>query len=61
MVIAISNDLEKKLNAIELIREITPILGGRGGGGKPTLAQGGGSKSNKIEEVLKFLTEKLNN
>jgi len=34
-----------------LVREIAPVLGGRGGG-KPSMAQGGGDAADKIGEAL---------
>ena len=60
LVIGISNNLQSAYNAVDLIRNCTPLLGGKGGGGKPTLAQGGGSKPENAEKVLKFLSEKFN-
>ena len=60
LVIGISNNLQSTCNAVDLIRNCTPLLGGKGGGGKPTLAQGGGSKPENAEKVLKFLAEKFN-
>jgi alanyl-tRNA synthetase len=39
------------LSAGNLIKEIAPIVGGRGGG-RPELAQGGGSDASKLDEAL---------
>jgi alanyl-tRNA synthetase len=39
------------LNAGKLIQEITPIVGGRGGG-RPELAQGGGTDPSRLDEAL---------
>ena len=39
----VSSDLTDKISAVELIRIAVPELGGKGGGGRPDLAQGGGS------------------
>ncbi|HEX5165756.1 MAG TPA: alanine--tRNA ligase [Thermomicrobiales bacterium] len=39
------------LSAGKLIQEIAPIVGGRGGG-RPELAQGGGSDASKLDEAL---------
>ncbi|MDR0900633.1 MAG: alanine--tRNA ligase, partial [Methanobrevibacter sp.] len=47
--IAIDNGI--KIN--DIIKESAAILGG-GGGGRPTLAQGAGPKSDKIEEALEL-------
>lgn len=43
--------VEAGVNAGSILREISPILGG-GGGGKPEIAQGGGRYPDKIEEAL---------
>ena len=51
-VIGVSSQLSEKLDAVELIRFITPILGGKGGGGKKELAQGGGIEPAKSEEAI---------
>ena len=39
------------LSAGKLIQEITPVVGGRGGG-RPELAQGGGTDPNKLDDAL---------
>ena len=48
----------KGLKAGDLIKDIAPILGGKGGG-KPDLAQGGGTDANKIGDALVTATEWL--
>jgi len=51
------------VNAGAIVREMSKIVGG-GGGGKPGIAQGGGTDAQKIEEALemgvKMVKEKLN-
>ena len=42
VVVAVSNDLLKNLNAPDLVRAATMAMGGQGGGGRPEMAQGGG-------------------
>ena len=39
------------LHAGKLIQEIAPIVGGRGGG-RPELAQGGGTDATRLDEAL---------
>ena len=41
-----------------MVKELAPIIGGRGGG-KPELAQAGGSDFDKAEELFAALREKL--
>jgi alanyl-tRNA synthetase len=50
--------LEKGVNANEIIKEASAIIGG-GGGGKPNFAQGGGTKIEKLREAVKKAEEIL--
>ncbi|MBK9214826.1 MAG: alanine--tRNA ligase [Chloracidobacterium sp.] len=49
--VRVSDDLTGKVKAGEIIREIAPIVGGRGGG-KPDMAEGGGTEPDKISEAI---------
>jgi alanyl-tRNA synthetase len=51
LLVAVSKDLTDRFKAGELIREIAPIVGGSGGG-KPELAQAGGSKPENLQQAL---------
>jgi alanyl-tRNA synthetase len=42
---------ERGLDAVQVVREVAPIIGG-GGGGRPTLAEAGGRDPNRLEEAL---------
>ena len=42
-----------------VIKDISLILGGKGGGGRKDLAQAGGNDSNKIMEAINFLRIKV--
>lgn len=50
---ASKNALEKGVHAGNIIKEITKIADGRGGG-KPDMAQGGGKNADKIDEALAY-------
>ncbi len=52
--------IEKGIKINEIIKESASVLGG-GGGGRPTLAQGAGPKSDKIEEALDLALKLLKN
>jgi alanyl-tRNA synthetase len=52
MVMAGKAALEKGVNANEIIREASAIIGG-GGGGRPNFAQGGGTRIEKLQEAVK--------
>ncbi|MFZ0966612.1 MAG: DHHA1 domain-containing protein, partial [Candidatus Bathyarchaeia archaeon] len=52
MVMAGKTALKKGVNANEIVREASAIIGG-GGGGKPNFAQGGGTLIEKLPEAIK--------
>ncbi|PMB74643.1 alanine--tRNA ligase [Candidatus Bathyarchaeota archaeon] len=58
MVMAGKGALKKGVNAHEIVREASAILGG-GGGGKPNFAQGGGTQIEKLQEAVKKAKEIL--
>lgn len=58
MVMVGKEALEKGVNANEIVREASAIMGG-GGGGKPNFAQGGGTKVDKLQEAVKKAVEIL--
>jgi alanyl-tRNA synthetase len=51
LIVRTSKDLLKRVPAGQVIRELAPIIGGRGGG-KPDMAEGGGSEPQKLAEAL---------
>jgi alanyl-tRNA synthetase len=51
IIVRVSDDLTKKVKAGDVIREIAPIVGGRGGG-KPDMAEGGGTEPEKLSEAI---------
>jgi alanyl-tRNA synthetase len=51
LIVRVSNDLTAKIKAGDVIREIAPIVGGRGGG-KPDMAEGGGTEPEKLSEAI---------
>jgi alanyl-tRNA synthetase len=55
MVIAISDDLTSQYDASKFIQKAIPIIGGVGGGGRPSLAQGGGNDFTKAEEAIELI------
>ena len=48
----ITEDLTSKLNAVNLVKEASLILGGKGGGGRADMAQAGGPDFTKAKEAL---------
>ena len=53
LMIAVTEDTvaNERYNAVELLRTIAPHING-GGGGRPTLAQGGGSNADGLDDAL---------
>lgn len=51
IIVRVSDDLTSKIKAGDIIREIAPIVGGRGGG-KPDMAEGGGTEPDKLAEAI---------
>jgi alanyl-tRNA synthetase len=51
LIVRTSPDLTKRVPAGQVIKELAPIVGGRGGG-KPDMAEGGGSQPEKLTEAL---------
>lgn len=50
-IVRVSDDLTDKVRAGNIIKEIAPIVGGRGGG-KPDMAEGGGTEPDKLSEAM---------
>jgi alanyl-tRNA synthetase len=61
LIVRTSADLATRVPAGQVIKELAPIVGGRGGG-KPDMAEGGGSQPEKLGEALESsyaIVEKL--
>jgi len=54
MVLMITPDLTDRVNAADIMKELAAKVGGTGGG-RPDMAQGGGPRSEGIDEVIKSL------
>lgn len=52
IVIGVTQDLTEKFNAIAFAKQASEILGGKGGGGRPDLAQAGGTSKKNMNKVL---------
>jgi alanyl-tRNA synthetase len=52
IVVAVSPDLTGRLSAVELVRAAAAAVGGKGGGGRPDLAQAGGPDGARAEAAL---------
>ena len=55
---SVSDDLVDRLHAGKIISKISPLVGGNGGG-KPQMAQGGGTEGGKIDIALDAVAEAI--
>ncbi|MFZ0062049.1 MAG: DHHA1 domain-containing protein, partial [Pyrinomonadaceae bacterium] len=51
LIVRTSPDVSKRVPAGQVIKELAPIVGGKGGG-KPDMAEGGGNQPEKLSEAL---------
>ena len=59
IVVGVSKDLTAKYNAVDLVRAASAVVGGQGGGGRPDMAQAGGSDASKINEAIAKIKEMI--
>jgi len=50
--VGVTDDLTGRINAVDLVRAGAEALGGKGGGGRPDMAQAGGPDVDKAQEAL---------
>ena len=55
IVVGVTPDLVAQFSAVDLVRKASEVLGGKGGGGKPDMAQAGGPDGSKAEDALKAI------
>ncbi|MEJ6395023.1 alanine--tRNA ligase [Gymnodinialimonas sp. 2305UL16-5] len=48
----VTDDLKDRLSAVDLVRAAVPALGGKGGGGRPDFAQGGGADPSQADAAI---------
>jgi alanyl-tRNA synthetase len=52
IVVGVTEDLVARFNAVDLVRKGAEVLGGKGGGGRPDMAQAGGPDGSKADAAL---------
>ena len=55
VVVGVTPDLTSRFSAVDLVRKASEVLGGKGGGGKPDMAQAGGPDGAKAGDALKAI------
>jgi len=59
IVVGVTNDLVARFNAVDLVRKGAEALGGKGGGGRPDMAQAGGPDGSKADAALAVIEAAL--
>ncbi|HVP84791.1 MAG TPA: alanine--tRNA ligase [Rhizomicrobium sp.] len=59
LVVGVTDDLKDKINAVDLVKVGAEKLGGKGGGGRPDMAQAGGPDGSKANEALAAIEQRL--
>jgi len=59
--VGVTDDLVGSINAVDLVRAGVEALGGKGGGGRPDMAQGGGPDGDKAQAALDAVKAALAN
>lgn len=54
-VIAVSDNIKDKFSAVDMVKKIAEYLGAQGGGGRPDMAQTGGSVVNRFDEAAEAI------
>ncbi|MCG6857280.1 MAG: alanine--tRNA ligase [Salaquimonas sp.] len=52
VVVGVTDDMTDRFNAVDLVRAASEKLGGKGGGGRPDMAQAGGPDGAKADEAI---------
>ncbi|AVT82757.1 alanine--tRNA ligase [Rhodopseudomonas palustris] len=55
IVVGVTPDLVSRFSAVDLVRKASEVLGGKGGGGKPDMAQAGGPDGSKAGAALEAI------
>ena len=59
IVVAVTKDLTVKISAVDLVRVASESVGGKGGGGRPDMAQAGGPDGSKADSALDAIEARL--
>jgi alanyl-tRNA synthetase len=59
IVVGVTEDLVKRVSAVDLVRIGSAALGGQGGGGRPDMAQAGGPDPAKADAALAAIEKAL--
>ena len=60
LAVGVTKTLEKKFDAVKIVRAGSEVIGGKGGGGRADFAQAGGTLPDKIEESFESIKKLIN-
>jgi alanyl-tRNA synthetase len=60
LAVGVTKGLDKKFDAVKLVKLGSEIIGGKGGGGRSDFAQAGGTMADKIEESFENIKKLIN-
>ena len=59
LVVGVTDDLTGNINAVDLVRVGSEAVGGKGGGGRPDMAQAGGPDGSRVDNALTAIENAL--
>ena len=59
VVVGVTPDLTSRYNAVDLVRVASAALGGKGGGGRPDMAQAGGPDGARADAALSAIEKAM--
>lgn len=59
LAIGVTEDLTDRLSAVDLVRVGAEAVGGKGGGGRPDMAQAGGPDGSRAAEAIQAIAGKI--
>jgi len=59
LVVGVTDDLKTRIDAVDLVKSGAEALGGKGGGGRPDLAQAGGPDGARAQDALAAIERRL--
>lgn len=59
VVIGVSDDIKGKVSAVDLVKKVASYVGAQGGGGRPDMAQTGGTDCSRFDEAINEIKNSL--
>ena len=59
VVIGVSDDIKGKISAVDLVKKVASFVGAQGGGGRPDMAQTGGTDCSRFDDAIAEIKNSL--